>query len=193
MVFGCNTEGDTDAGAGTQDTGSDSVTDTDSSSEIDTGEAYNQTGACGRSGEAIASVDSYTGTGDIFLIGPEPKFENDICRIRYDVDSISENVPAGCEAFEWAHTVQVSNVSIVTELGANCELSELGMGPDELNALNGATISYCLKLEYMGHAHFLMIYDDQGGEWEPLSMVAWSSDTGAFSFNLVEMNCEYYE
>ena len=168
------------------DTGDDDTTagdDDDTVADDDTGDDDSAApiALAGHSGEAIVDETSYDGWEELFIIADEGDGE-DLCRIRYDLDSVAPrddcDLPLGDCA--WGHDLVLSDVVIVAESDVGC--AGFGYDATALAALEEGEVSYAYIPEYSGHPDVMAMYDEAGAAWQVVAFASWDAGSGAFAY-----------
>jgi len=165
---------DDDTTAGDDDT----TADDDTSGDDDTAPPQ---ALAGHLGEAIVDETSYDGWEELFFIADQGDGE-DLCRIRYDLDSIAPrddcDLPLGDCA--WGHDLVLSDVVVVTESDVGC--AGFGYDTAALAVLEEGEVSYAYIPEYSGHPDVMAMYDEAGSAWQVVAFAAWDETSGDFSY-----------
>jgi hypothetical protein len=158
-------------------------------SDSDTEPVFENVGVCGVSGEAIATLDSFQGFEEHYLIGDEG-LGSYLCRVRYELVGIGTPEVA-CDKCSWTFIVEKRNPEIVADVSGRCESSELGLDADAVAAMNGARIAYGYAPEDWGHSNVLMRFDEIDQTWDGIAYASWNEDTGELFYDNREGYCGY--
>lgn len=115
--------------------------------------------------------DGYVGT-EAVVVRADGGLGGELCRVEYPV--VSTAVRSDCAECLWAFNVVFGAQTVVMSEG--CEAA----GVDLTESAEGETRAYGLALDYLGHAHALMI--DQGGTWSPVAFAEWEDATSSFGY-----------
>lgn len=165
------------------------------------GTGYTHTGICGLRGEGTVTVDGFEGFLEYYMVSEELVDEGIldeyICDIRFDAARAGDP-PDNCGEFAgqqdeclWTHRVELSNPEVITDEEGVCENSTLGMGLDQIAALDGSRSSYGFVSEYMGHNSVLLQYDEPSDSWIPSGNATWDETDGSFRFDRRDGYCNY--
>jgi hypothetical protein len=156
---------------------------------------YTEVGVCGQRGEGTVNADEFSGYKEFYIIDDEG-FGVDICVIRFDVTRVGA-APAGCDdpvedrECLWTHQVEFSNPEIITDVDGVCANSQLGFDAARIAETDGSQDAYGFVSEYAGHDSILMRYDPATDTWDPFGRATYDPNTGTFSFDKRDGNCNY--
>jgi hypothetical protein len=157
--------------------------------DSDTAPVLETVGVCGVSGEAIATLDSFQGSEERYLIGDEG-LGSHLCRVRYALFGVAPPEVA-CDECSWAFIVEKQSPEKVTDVSGTCESSELGLDAEAITAMDGTHIAYGYAPEAWGHANVLMRFDEVDRTWDGIAYASWNEDTGELFYDNREGYCGY--
>lgn len=120
-------------------------------------------------GEATVG-DGYAGT-EAVVVWADGGVGAELCRVEYPV--VSTGARADCADCLWAYDVVFGEPTVSVAEGC-------GAAGVEPAAFEGERRAYGLALDYLGHAHALMM--DRGGAWTPVAFAEWDDTTGSFGY-----------
>ena len=184
LLLGC----DTDVG-GEPDTADSGGETEDSDTENGDTASYSRTGLCGTKAEAQVSAANFEGAEERYLTADEGD-GSDLCRVRFTLRSIGPP-PIHCKECEWAFELERSAPLVMDNVDDTCAESALSLGPDRIAAEAGTRVSWGYAGEATGHAHLLMILDEESEIWRAAAVAAWNETDGTFYVDRVDGYCGY--
>jgi hypothetical protein len=158
-------------------------------SDSDTAPVFETVGVCGVSGEAIATLDSFQGVEEHYLIGDEG-LGSCLCRVRYELFGVG-TPDVACDECSWSFIIEKQSPEIVTDVSGTCGSSELGLDADAIAAMDGTRIAYGYAPQDWGHSNVLMRFDEMDQTWGGIAYASWYEDTGELFYDNREGYCGY--
>jgi len=145
---------------------------------------------CGERGNATANATAYDGTTDFFIVG-EAGLGADVCVVRFDAKRVGA-APAGCPSCNWAHLVEFSNPTVITNVGGACDASDSvppldAAGRAQMTGTRGGR-GFSLTT---GHGDALLKYSDAMQMWLGVGRANWDEAASALGYNISNGNCNY--
>lgn len=155
-----------------------------------TGGGFINAATCGERGSGTASPTTYDGTADFFIVG-EAGLGSDVCVVRFDVKRVGA-APAGCTNCDWAHLVEFSNPTVITNVDGACDASDSVPPLDAAGRaqLTGKRIGRGFS-RTTGHGDALMKYDESMLMWIGFGRANWDEPTSSLGYNIVSGTCSY--
>jgi hypothetical protein len=176
---GAATTGGSGAGVGGSGAGGSSGTST-----------YPNIGVRGETGTATADATSFDGHDVRYIIG-ENGFGTRICEVQFDLKRVGD-APPGCTACDWAHLLEFSNPTILTDADGVCAKSDLALDTAAITRIVGSRVALGFAAHLGGaHGSARMIYFEDKQVWDVAGNATWSETTKAFFFDDRQGYCNY--
>jgi hypothetical protein len=155
--------------------------------------AYPNLGVCGRRIQATADATSFDGYEERYLLGngglDGPGSE--VCIVRFDLKRVGD-APGPCADCAWAHLLEYSNPTMVTDADGVCAKSDLGLDAAAIAKVAGSRVGLGFAMHYGGaHASARLTYNAATGTWEISGNANWSETSKAFKSDYREGFCNY--
>jgi hypothetical protein len=151
---------------------------------------YPNVGVCGETGTATADATSFDGHQVRYIIGEEG-FGSRICQVQFDLKRVGD-APPGCTVCDWAHLLEFSNPTILTDADGVCAKSDLALDTAAITRIVGSRVALGFAAHLGGaHGSARMIYFEDKQVWDVAGNATWSETTKAFFFDDRQGYCNY--
>jgi hypothetical protein len=147
-------------------------------------------GVCGARGKATADETSFAGYEERYIIG-EQGFGTHICVVRFALKRVGD-APPGCTECVWAHLLEYTDPSVVTDTDGVCAQSDLAFDTTAIAAIVGSRVAMGFAAHLGGaHGSARMNYFEDKQLWDVAGNANWSETTKAFSYDDRQGLCNY--
>lgn len=147
-------------------------------------------GVCGARGKATADETSFEGYEERYIIG-EQGFGSHICVVRFALKRVAD-APAGCTECVWAHLLEYTDPSVVTDTDGVCVQSDLALDMTAIATIVGSRVAMGFAAHLGGaHGSARMTYFEDKQLWDVAGNANWSETTKTFSYDDRQGLCNY--
>jgi hypothetical protein len=125
-----------------------------------------------------------------YIIGEEG-FGTKVCQVQFDLKRVGD-APAGCTVCTWAHLLEYSNPTVLTDVDGVCAKSDLALDAAAISKIVGSRVAIGFAAHLGGaHGSARMTYFEDKQMWDVAGNATWSETTQAFFYDDREGYCNY--